>query len=272
MCKAATMPDAREILDRFYAIRLGVSIRDLKPGQVAVATCDRCTYGELGYGFVRLLWALNLGDRAAISVHPSALAEIARMAWGVKPDDVLSDAFGTEATAAINAALPTADARPSGIGVTFYHPGGATPVTSDGQIRPVTIADGPKWIGRRGEGVYLSATEHPSAQRGEAFGVFHGEDLIAEIITHDPPVADMARLVATDGIEVAEPYRGRGYGKALLAAWTCEMQKRGRVCTHSTSIDNAASIALAKSAGYVEYARSRSVTYRPPHDERDTSP
>jgi GNAT superfamily N-acetyltransferase len=272
MRKNATMPDVRAVLDRFYSVRLGVSVRDLKPGQVAVAACDRCTYAELGYGYVRLLWIMYFGNRAAISVHPSAVAQAARLAWDRTPDDVLTDAFGTEAAAAVNAALPNVEARAGGIGITFYHPGGATPVNSDGEIRPVTIADGPKWIGRRGEGVYMSATEHPSAQRGEAFGVFLGEDLIAEIITHDPPVADMAHLVAADGIEVAEPYRGRGYGKALLAAWTCEMQKRGRVCTHSTSVNNAASIALARSVGYVEYARTRGITYVPPQDERDTTP
>lgn len=110
----------------------------------------------------------------------------------------------------------------------------------------------------------MSAAEHPSAQRGEAFGLFIGTQAVGEIITHEPPVAEMAHLVAEDGIGVAEEHRGRGHGKALLAAWTREMQVRGRVCVHSTSISNVASVALAKAVGYLEYARARGVTWGEP--------
>jgi ribosomal protein S18 acetylase RimI-like enzyme len=125
-------------------------------------------------------------------------------------------------------------------------------------VRPVTAADEEHWVGER---LFWRAADHPSAQRGEAFGLFLGDKLIAELITHDPAVAEMAHLIATDGIEVSGEYRGQGHGKALLAHWTREMQARGRVCIHSASAANTASIALAKSVGYVEYARVRGVTY-----------
>jgi len=269
------MTDAREILDRFHSVRLGVALADLKPGQVAVATSERRTFAELSYGFIRLLWVMLRGDRAAISVHPAALAEVSRMAWGLNPDDVMKDEFIAQARDALQSALRDATLNISPVDITSYHPGGAaagvgtpalqrTVVPPGAHIRALAPADGDKWAGKRQ--TYMRGADHPSAQRGEAFGLFLGDKLIADIITHDPPVAEMANLIAADGIEVAEEYRGRGYGKAILSAWTCEMQARGRVCIHSTSINNAASIALARSVGYVEYAHSRMVTYNPPKD------
>jgi ribosomal protein S18 acetylase RimI-like enzyme len=256
------MSDARTTIDRFYSIRLGISLSDLKPGQVAVATCDRRTFAERGYGFVRLLHIMHLGDHAAVSVHPAALAEVSRLAWRLSPDEVMADDFCAAAGRAL-AALPGTSDNIGGVGITLYHPGDAEPVTTEGEVRPLTPADGAKWVGGR---VFMSAAEHPSALRGEAFGLFLGEALVAGIITHDPPVAEMAHLVAADGIEVSEAYRRRGFGKAILAAWTREMQARGRACTHSTSIDNHASIATARSVGYIEYARTRSVRYSPPEN------
>lgn len=253
------MSDTREVLDRFYSVRLGVSLSDLKPGQVGVGTCDRRTYAERGYGFVRLLWVMHFGDRAAASVHPAALAEVARLAWGRKPEEMLQDDFVSPAWQALQRALPGVAIEGGGAGVSYYHPGGAEAVPCDGEVRALAPEDTDK---RTGEHPYMSAAEHPSAARGEAFGMFVGEGLVGEIITHEPPVAEMAHLVASDGIGVAEQYRGRGYGKALLGAWTRDMQGQGRVCVHSTSVENAASIGLAESVGYVEYARGRAVTWR----------
>ena len=258
------MPDARQIVDRWFSLRLGVSVADLLAGQVAVATCDRRTCRELSYGFIRLLWIVHFGDRAVISVHPAVLAEVSRLAWQLKPDEVMQHEFYSELAALLQAALPAVEARRDVEDFTLYHPGSASAVPTDGEVRALTRADRDRWVGKR---VYWSGAGHPSVLRGEAFGLFLGDRLIAEVITHDPPVAEMADLVAADGIGVAEEYRRRGYGKALLAAWTREMQARGRVCVHSTSVDNAASIALARSVGYVEYARTRTVSYRPPEEK-----
>ncbi len=251
---------AREIVDRFFSIRTGVSIADLKPGQVAVATCDRRAYAELGYGFTRLLWALHFGDRALVSVHPAALAEASRLTWGREPDAVLTGEFVAQAHAALSSALPNAPLatpprEPGDMSIKLYHPGNAPEIASDGEVRLLTPADKDKWPGPR---AYMAA-DHPCAARGEAFGLFLQNLCVADVMTHDPSVAEMARLIAEDGIEVAAEYRRRGYGRAVFAAWTREMQRRGRVCVHGTSLDNVPSIELARSIGYVEYARNWSI-------------
>ena len=260
------MMTAHETLDRYFSIRLCVSLPDLKPGQVAVATCHGRTYQERGHGMTRLFWALHLGDRAAVSVHPAALAEVSRLAWKIAPAEVLEDEFCEKAALALQSALAEPGLRAGSQGVKLYHPGDAMPVPTDGEIRALTELDEGSWVGKR---EYLSAAQHPSALRGEAFGLFVDGRRIADIITHEPSVAVMAERIAEDGIEVAEDCRGRGYGKALLAHWTREMQARGRVCIHGTSAANEASIALARAVAYVEYGRTRSVSYAPPGDGRE---
>jgi ribosomal protein S18 acetylase RimI-like enzyme len=253
---------ALDLLNHYYSIRLGVSLTDLRPGEVAVATCDRRTYAELSYGFVSVLWVMNLGERAAISVHPAALPQVARLAWGMKPEDVLGDGFCETACDALRAALDVSDLRAGEEDICLYHPGNVVAVAAEGRILAVSASDKEAWVGARQFG---HAAEHPSAQRGEAFGLFRGDELIADVITHDPAVAEMAHLVAADGIEVSERFQRRGYGRALLSYWTGEMQRRGRVCVHSASAANEASVALARSVGYVDYARSRFVTSRARH-------
>jgi len=253
---------ARQIVDRFISIRTGVSVADVKAGQVAVATCDRRTYAELGYGFVRLLWALHFGDRALVSVHPAALTEVSRLTWGREPGVVLNSQFMVQAHAAVTSALSdvslgSSPDGPDDVGIKLYHPGNAPEVASDGEVRLLTAADVNKWPGPR---EYTAAGTLPCAARGEAFGLFLGDLCVAEVMTHDPSAAEMAHLIAEDGIEVAEGYRGRGYGKAAFAAWTREMQRRGRACLHGTSLGNVASVGLARSIGYVEYARNWSIS------------
>jgi ribosomal protein S18 acetylase RimI-like enzyme len=252
---------ARQVVDRFISVRAGVTVADLRPGQLAVATCDRRTYAELGYGFIRLLWAVHFGDRALISVHPAALADVSRLILGRDPDAVLGGDLMEQLHNAVASALPgrplgSPPKGPNDVGVKLYHPGNAPEVVSDGEVRLLTAADRDRWPGPR---LYGAAADHPCATRSEAFGLFLGETSVAEVMTHEPSVAGMAQLIAEDGIEVAAEYRRRGYGRAVLAAWTREMQRRGRVCLHSTSLENTASVGLARSIGYIEYARNWSV-------------
>jgi len=249
----------RDIIDRYQSIRLGVCLPDLRPGEVAVATSDHTTFAERGYGFVRLFWAMHLGERAAVSVHPAALPEVSRLALRVDPEGVLADEFCSKACTALQSALGEHDLRPGALDICMYHPGDASTVESDGEIRPATVAGKDRWAGARS---FWAAADHPSAARSEAFSLWLGEQIVAEIITHEPSVPEMANLIAEDGIEVSEQFRGRGYGKAILSYWTREMQKCGRVCLHSTSAGNAASLALARSVGYIEYAKSRFVVFR----------
>jgi GNAT superfamily N-acetyltransferase len=174
---------------------------------------------------------------------------------------VLDGGFMAEAYAALTSALPSArlshpPQSEGDMGIKFYHPGNAPEVSGEGEVRLLTAADVDKWPGPRGG---MPAGTLPCAARGEAFGLFLDDLCVAEVMTHDTAVAEMAHLIADDGIEVAQEYRGRGYGKAIFSAWTREMQRRGRVCLHGTWVGNAGSVGLARSVGYIEYARNWSI-------------
>lgn len=258
------MPDVKGIIDRHYSVRLGVSLADVPPGQVAVTACARRTFAEPNNDSIRPLWIFRLGDRAAISVHPAASGEVARLAWRLSPEEVMEDGFCDQAAAVLRAALSELPPGCEECETTLYHPGGASPITTDAEIRPLVPADSRRWAGPH---VNVWAPQHPSAERGEAFGVSVGDKVIAWVITQESASAETAHLIVSDGIETAEGYRRQGYGKALLAHWTCEMQANCRVCLHDTAADNAASAALAQSVGYVGYARSRFIIYQRPRED-----
>lgn len=51
------------------------------------------------------------------------------------------------------------------------------------------------------------------------------------------------------GVETAEPFRGRGYARSVVAAWSAEVRALGAEPLYSTTWDNRASRGLARSLG-----------------------
>ena len=62
-----------------------------------------------------------------------------------------------------------------------------------------------------------------------------------------------AAHAAEAGVETLEGYRGRGYAAAVVAHWAREVRAEGREPLYSTSWDNVASRALARSLGLILY-------------------
>jgi RimJ/RimL family protein N-acetyltransferase len=58
---------------------------------------------------------------------------------------------------------------------------------------------------------------------------------------------------AEAGLETLEPFRGRGFATAVVAAWARAVRQDGRIPLYSTSWDNLASRAVARKLGLVLY-------------------
>jgi GNAT superfamily N-acetyltransferase len=61
------------------------------------------------------------------------------------------------------------------------------------------------------------------------------------------------------GVATEEPYRGRGFGAAVVAAWRDAVEGDGRVPLYSTWWENAASLGVARTLGLVAYAETFSL-------------
>ena len=59
---------------------------------------------------------------------------------------------------------------------------------------------------------------------------------------------------AEAGLETATPFRGRGLGPQVAAAWALAVRASGRIPLYSTSWENGASLAVARRLGLVAYA------------------
>jgi hypothetical protein len=74
--------------------------------------------------------------------------------------------------------------------------------------------------------------------------------------------ARLSDVAAEGGVETAEPFRGRGFGPRVTAAWALAIRASGRIPLYSTSWDNAASLAVARKLGLRTYASGWSVCDR----------
>ena len=66
--------------------------------------------------------------------------------------------------------------------------------------------------------------------------------------------------VCEAGVDTVEPYRGRGFATAAVAAWARAVEAAGMTPRYSTSWDNAASLALAARLRLVAYADTLGLT------------
>jgi RimJ/RimL family protein N-acetyltransferase len=62
------------------------------------------------------------------------------------------------------------------------------------------------------------------------------------------------------GLETAVPFRGRGYGKAVVAAWSMAVRALGVEPLYSTTWQNDASRAVARALGLVSIGRDLHIT------------
>jgi hypothetical protein len=95
--------------------------------------------------------------------------------------------------------------------------------------------------------------------RGWTAAEIPGRSPILAVIEGGYPVsvcfcARNAETAAEAGLETAAAFRGRGFAPRVTAAWATAIRASGRIPLYSTSWSNAASLAVARKLGLVQYA------------------
>ncbi|HKP55694.1 MAG TPA: GNAT family N-acetyltransferase [Polyangiales bacterium] len=93
-----------------------------------------------------------------------------------------------------------------------------------------------------------------AAGRGPVLAIFDGGFPVSVCFC-----ARRSDSAAEAGLETAEPYRRRGFGARVTAAWSVAIRSAGRVPLYSTSWSNEASLGVARKLSLVSYASSWSV-------------
>jgi hypothetical protein len=247
-----------ELIERFTGNCLGHDLSLVKPGSVVVSESPRRLKCEASYGYVHALWWTVLEDgRSVISVPPGAgeaVRCVVRAAIGPQPfsDSSLTDSLKS----AISGALAGGGLVPVERvfqALVFACDGSLVKAHTCGDCRRLTNSS----IATAKD---LTLPSHLSPER-IAYGIVSDGSVLSVAYAHLTGV--MEDLVADIGVETASAHRKKGYGKTVVSAVVKEIASRGGVARYACSPANAASVATAKSVGFVLWARSLIMRSRP---------
>ena len=238
-------------IDCYHSLRMGLDLATVRPGEIAVVESPKRLQPEQGYGYIRALWWLWLAEgRSVLSVPPGAGDGVRRAVAHLKSEEAVHDPQITERLKApVNAALRQ-------VGVHEI----------DRALNDLCFACNGSLLRRHALGPCVRLTDEsiPAAEglrlpthcfpAGIAYGVIVDGKAVSIAFAHRTGV--MEDEVADIGIETAEGYRRRGYAKTAVSAVAAHVIDRGGEARYGCSPENYASVATARSVGFVPYGRS----------------
>jgi ribosomal protein S18 acetylase RimI-like enzyme len=250
-----TIRNQFRLLGRYAAIRLGLDRDELKTRDQIIVESERRNYPEPSYAYVRLVWWMRYVDgRTMISVPPGARDVAARFATGRHHATCLPDESEAQVLIAL---INKSQARRGGPQASRVMQDLILACNHD-TLRGVELLPalgslvrlcGPGWT-------YAPGLRPPEQcfPDGVAYGVVKDGMVVAVAFAHRTGL--MEDRVADLGVETAEEYRRRGYGRAVVHAVTNHLVSRGGEAWYACSPENVASQATAHSVGYIPYATS----------------
>jgi len=240
------------LVEEYLGIRLGVKLASVQPGQTAVAESPRRLQREHSYGPLCALWWLWLQDGRSVLSVPSGAGDAARhVAASVhKAEELFGEDLAQRLKEPVNAAL-----RQTGLAevdralhhdLLFACNPGLLRRHRQGDCRRLTDESLPP-----AEGVSLQTQCCPD---GIAYGVIADGKVASIAFAHRTGI--MEGLVAHLGVVTAAPYRRRGYAKTAVSAVVEHVTSVGGEALYGCDPCNLASIATARSVGFVPYATS----------------
>ena len=240
----------------FYSVRADFPLAELRSGEVVVVGSDR-RYRSKGRC---MLWLAVLGDRALVSTQHELVEATRHVVEQARtPEELLAEDFTSSILRLCENALGPGAALRGYDGVKLYCCAEHYVRTDDPNVRRITH-ENTKHVMRhlREEGIpddadYLLADN-------AAFAYWLEEIPVAFAGTH--PVGEFSDRIGNIMVGVLEPYRRRGYGKALVSATTGELLRQGRTVVWGALADNVPAIKTAHSVGYELYCRLFEVRFR----------
>lgn len=239
------------LIDEREGIRMGADLAALEPGATLVVESPRRLQKEQSYGYIRALWWLWLADgRSAVSVPPGAGERVGRIVGTVhEPTELNDEGLAEQLRGPVNESLRQAGLKPVDrvfSDVCFASNERLLPRHHHGDCRRLIDDSIPPADG-------LGLPDHCFPD-GICYGVVVAGEAVSIAFSHRPGV--MEDRVADIGIETVEGHRRRGYGKTAVSAVAGHVVDVGGEARYACRPDNAASIATARSCGFVAYARS----------------
>jgi len=236
------------LIDRFTGIQMDVQWAAVEPGQVDVVESTRRLRRELSYGFIHaLVWFWLADGRVAVSVPPGA-GEAVRCLLGsiTSIEEMLDPGLAARLKEPVDAALSRAGLGPSR------------------SVQPnLAYACNAALVRRHAHGDRLCLTDErlPAAEglrlpthcfpNGLVFGVVEGGQVVSVAYAHRTGL--MEDQVADLGVETAERHRRCGYAQTVVSAVVTEITRSGGEAVYFCGSDNLASMATARSVGFVLY-------------------
>lgn len=234
-------PVAFPLVEKYHGIRLGVDLASVQAGRITVVESPRRLQKEQShtYGYVRALWWLWLQDgRSALSVPPGAGDAVREIASSAQSAGRLLDpGLAERLEGPVNVALSEAGLK-----------------EVDRALHDVLFACNAALLRRHREGDCRRLTEAD----GIAYGVIADGKVVSAAFARRTGIIE--ELVADLGVEAAAPYRRRGYAKTAVSAVVEHAIGVGGEALYGCDPSNAASVATARSVGFVPYGASLILT------------
>lgn len=238
-------------IDRYVSARLGLDLADADPGLTRVVESERRLAAEQSYGYVHALWFMWLADgRRVVSVPPGAGLQTEALARDVaSAPHLLDEQLAEVLREPIDGALKARGLCPTNRvlrDIVF--------ACNDGLLRMHPLDDCRRLTDDSipaAEGLDLPAHCFPD---GVVYGVVGDGEVTSCAFAHRAGV--MEDLVCDVGVGTAVAFRRRGYARAAVSALVSTFTQRGSEARYSCGPNNEASIATARSVGFVPYATS----------------
>jgi ribosomal protein S18 acetylase RimI-like enzyme len=238
------------LVDQYMGIRMDVDLSELKPGETKVVESSRRFKKEMGYGFIHALWWAWLEDgRSMVSVPPGAGEAIKKI---IKDVSCAERVFDSDITGKlkikvndllVKADLPKADRVFSDI--SFACNASLLKRHFHGDCRRLIDES----IPAAGD---LRLPTHCFPD-GIVYGVVDGGKVVSIAYAHQTGI--MENRVVDFAVGTAEGYRRLGYAKTAVSSVVEYITRLGGEALYNCRPDNKASVATARSVGFVNYGR-----------------